>query len=102
MNQRTTSDWEQARVVLGDSNLPEEVGALDRGQRREIAETLIGSGWSYRQMSQALDVPTTTLHRWLSPRYVSDAEARSGVGLALGVIAGALVSLIVRKGWPRR
>src|SRR4029077_3955248 len=58
--------WATAKQVLRIADSTDEPLDLSREERRQLGERLISHGWSYREISSALDVPTTTLHRWLA------------------------------------
>jgi transposase-like protein len=76
--------------------------AFSREARRAIAEELLVAGWSYREISSALDVPTTTLHRWLAEDTgvgSAAAPSRAVAWIVAGIVSVALIA-IFRKGRP--
>jgi hypothetical protein len=93
--------WRRARGVV-ESDDVEDPTDLPRGRRRAIAERLLDAGWPYRQISSAVDIPVTTLHRWLADDAVADRpglSARAGAWVVAGVV-GACLFAIFRKGKP--
>jgi hypothetical protein len=92
------SAMEQADITPRDQH----PAALSREARRAIAEELLVAGWSYREISSAVDVPTTTLHRWLAEDtdVGSSAEpSRVGAWIVAVAVVAALIA-IFRKGKP--
>jgi transposase-like protein len=94
--------WATAKQVLGLADSTDEPADLSREERRQLGERLISHGWSYREISSALDVPTTTLHRWLAEDTdvgPSAEPSRVVPWIVAAVVSAALVA-IFRKGRP--
>ncbi len=86
--------WWRAQRVLAEPSLPEDPHVLDREMRRGLAEELQEAGWSYRDISAALDLPTTTLHRWLTddPQLLPSGPKRNGCAGAIAI--GGLLGIV--------
>jgi hypothetical protein len=89
--------WNEARLVLGNPNLPADPRSLDLDARLRLADDLLDAGWTYRRMSSATAIPTTTLHRRLGPVAVvgpSRPKGPSGGWAAVGAIVGAALAAV--------
>jgi len=73
--------------------------SADRQFLSDQAAELQAAGWSYREMSHELGIPTTTLHRWLAAEVEgSNRDARGGLGIALAVAAAVGVVIWIARG----
>jgi hypothetical protein len=91
--------WRAAVDELGLEAAPTDPGELDRGSRIDLAEELQAAGWSFRDMSAALGVPTTTLHRSLSDGSATTARAtESGGSLLIAGLLGAAFGAALWRG----
>lgn len=89
--------WSEARLVLGNPNLPADARSLDRDARLRLADDLLDAGWTFRRVSSATAIPTTTLHRRLGPVAVAAPSRRNGPSAgwaAVGAIVGAALAAV--------
>jgi len=94
--------WRPAMEEAAVTPRNQHPAAFSREARRAIAEELLVAGWSYREISSALDVPTTTLHRWLAEDtdVGPSAEPSRVMAWLVAAAVGTALIAIFRKGRP--